>query len=453
MKKLFHKIIHYIGNKAVGNKYLLQDKHSFKPMLIEIEDRPVSPVGNFILWTIIIVFFLSLAGLYIAKIDVVVTARGKLIPSGDVKTVQATYNGVITKILVKEGDIVKKGDILIKTDINIIQTKILSTQEEYNNLLIKERRLNAHLNKSSFSFDKFMNKKQYTYEQNIFENENQGLSKKKAVVEAKTKGVKEQIEIILLEKNSKMATYNLEKLKEKQLKKVIDIIPRINYETTYYKVLSLKQDIKSYANKFLVLNKKLKELEYEKKLLDFTAKSKYYTQIIETRKKIDEAKSQLITLNLQKNKYDITSPVDGYILKLDINTLDAVVTPAQKLLTIVPHNVKMIAQVDVLNKDIGFIFTNMETLIKVDTFDFQKYGFIEAKIKKISTSSIQRKEVGLVYEVFLEINKEYLLYNDKKKILKPGMTITAELKVGKRRVIEFFIYPAIKYLHEGMSII
>ncbi len=453
MKKSFHKIIHYITSRAVKSKYLLQDKHSFKPMLIEIEDRPVSPVGHFILWTIVIVFLISLGGLYFAKIDVVVTARGKFIPSGNVKTIQATYNGIIKDILVKEGDIVKKGQLLIKADVQLIKTKIQAKQNESNNLFIKQKRLSSLIENINFYYEPYMKKEQYKYEKNIFKNELFALKKKELVFLGKIKNVKEKIIINNLEKNAKKSTYDLEQLKEKQLKEVIDIIPRINYETTYYKIKSLKNEIKSYDNKLIALKNNLKELEYKKTLVKYNANSKYYSKIMEARKKNNTLQAEIQNLTLQKSKYNIISPVDGYILKIDVNTLDGVLTPAQKLLTIVPSNVKILAQVDVLNKDIGFISTNMPTLIKVDTFDFQKYGFIKAKVKKISTSSIERKKTGLVYEVFLEIDKEYLVYNNKKKILKPGMTVTAELKVGKRRVIEFFVYPAIKYLHEGMSII
>ncbi len=181
MKKSFHKIIHYITSRAVKSKYLLQDKHSFKPMLIEIEDRPVSPVGHFILWTIVIVFLISLGGLYFAKIDVVVTARGKFIPSGNVKTIQATYNGIIKDILVKEGDIVKKGQLLIKADVQLIKTKIQAKQNESNNLFIKQKRLSSLIENINFYYEPYMKKEQYKYEKNIFKNELFALKKKELV--------------------------------------------------------------------------------------------------------------------------------------------------------------------------------------------------------------------------------------------------------------------------------
>ena len=259
--------------------------------------------------------------------------------------------------------------------------------------------------------------------------------------------------IARLEKQNKQTNLDEQKIKQAQYKKVIDIIPRIQYTEVQYKVVFLKNEIKTYDNKLLGLNNNLQELSKQKELLRFTNNSKYYKELRE----IDQAKNKLIaeveTLNLQKYKYNIISPVDGYILKLDMTTHDGVVTPAQKLMTIVPNTVKLRAMVDVENKDIGYIGDKIEALLKIDTFDFQKYGFIHAKLKKISNSSVEREKVGLVYEAELVLESNHLLYNGQKKLLKPGMTVTAEMKVGKRKLIEFFIYPAIKYFNEGMSII
>ena len=92
------------------------DHHDFKPILAEIEDRPTNPLGTMFLWTIIAMMVTVVLGLIFLKIDVVVTARGKIIPVGDVKVVQPLETGVITKIHVKEGDYVKKGAVLLEID-------------------------------------------------------------------------------------------------------------------------------------------------------------------------------------------------------------------------------------------------------------------------------------------------------------------------------------------------
>ncbi len=451
--KVSLKAKQYLASKMSSNKYLLQDKHSFKPLLIEIEDRPVSPVGNFILWAIVCIFFIGIVWLSISEIDVVVTARGKIEPSGNIKTVQSTYSGNIKEIFVKGGDSVKKGDILIELDPFILNNEINTKEKFIKELDTKMKRLVSLIENREFKFRDSMTKEDYNQEKDIYLNEKKSYYQQLSLIEEKMSDISQKINIAKLEKRNKISNLSEEKQKKASFERVIDIIPRVQYIQEQYKIESLKNEIKSYDNKLKGLNNNLQELLKQKKMIKFSNNTKYYTELVKISQEKNKLISEVKTLHLQKDKYNILSPVDGYILKLDINTKEGVVTPAQKLITIVPNTVKLMAKVDIENKDIGYIRDNIEALLKIDTFDFQKYGFIHAKLKKISNSSIEREKVGLVYEADLLLESNYLLYNGEKKLLRPGMTVTAELKVGKRRLIEFFIYPAIKYFNEGVSII
>jgi hemolysin D len=110
------------------------------------------------------------------------------------------------------------------------------------------------------------------------------------------------------------------------------------------------------------------------------------------------------------------------------------------------------AKVQILNKDIGYITDAQESVLKIDTFDFQKYGKIDGKVTHISPDSIDNEQLGRVYEVYIKPDNLTLTVEGKLTAITSGMSVTAEMKVGKRRVIEFFIYPAIKYIDEGMSV-
>jgi hemolysin D len=106
----------------------------------------------------------------------------------------------------------------------------------------------------------------------------------------------------------------------------------------------------------------------------------------------------------------------------------------------------------VLNKDIGFIKEGMPVSIKVDAFDFQKYGILDGVTRNIAKHSIEDEKQGLVYEVYVNPLTTHLMVDGVKTPIASGMSLTAEIKVGKRRIIEFFIYPLIKYLDEGIKV-
>lgn len=94
----------------------------------------------------------------------------------------------------------------------------------------------------------------------------------------------------------------------------------------------------------------------------------------------------------------------------------------------------------------------MPVLIKVDTFDFQKYGMINGIVKKISKDSVEDQRLGPIYDVYITPLNKTLMVEGKETPITTGMSLTAEIKVNKRRIIEFFIYPMIKYWNQAISV-
>jgi hemolysin D len=115
-------------------------------------------------------------------------------------------------------------------------------------------------------------------------------------------------------------------------------------------------------------------------------------------------------------------------------------------------NTPLSIQATVLNKDIGFVKVGMPVAIKVDTFDFQKYGTLKGKVMQVDKDSKDDPKQGPVYTVYVEPLQQSLLVDGRWQKLSTGLTLTAEIRTGQRRIIEFFIYPLIKHLDEGMSV-
>ena len=105
-----------------------------------------------------------------------------------------------------------------------------------------------------------------------------------------------------------------------------------------------------------------------------------------------------------------------------------------------------------LNQDVGFVERDMPVSIKVDTYNFQKYGILNGKVIIVSPNSIEDERLGDIYEVYIEPENTTLLVEGKEQSIKYGMATTNEIKIGKRRIIEFFIYPLIKYMDESIKV-
>lgn len=129
----------------------------------------------------------------------------------------------------------------------------------------------------------------------------------------------------------------------------------------------------------------------ENKIL-FQTKSKYQ-ELLAIKKEHRSLESEINAIKFQNQKQSIISPTDGYVAKMMINTIGGVVTPAEKLISIVPKDAPLIVKVNVLNQDIGFIKKDMISKIKIDTFSFQKYGFFEGKIINVGNFSVDDEQL------------------------------------------------------------
>ncbi len=174
--------------------------------------------------------------------------------------------------------------------------------------------------------------------------------------------------------------------------------------------------------------------------------------IVENDKKITALEGELEKANKSIEYQKLISPVDGTIHGLASNTIGGVVTPAQPILTIVPDGTPLIVEASLQNKDIGFVGLNQEVAVKFDTFSFQKYGTIKGKVDYISPDSIDDEKQGSIYKMKVKLEKSSILINGKKNNICPGMSVTAEIKTGERRIIEFFLEPIIKYAKDSIKL-
>ncbi len=330
------------------------DSHEFKPILAEIEDAPLNPIGNTMFW--FIMSFMLIAGLwmYFGKVDIVVTARGLIIPTGEEKLVQSLDKGVVTTLAVKEGDYVTEGQIVA-----VVSPAEHEPGLELNNLREEEARVAQEL-------------------------------------------------------ASDRAKLAIARSEQSRLNSVRDIIPSSRYDQTAKEVTELSHNIGA-------LSASLSEIRNKR-------------------------------LQIEKQEQFLKAPIEGYVNTIFVHTIGGVVQPAEKIMTIVPKDAKKINKAQVMNQDVGFIEKGMPVSIKVDTYNFQKYGILDGVVTVVSPNSIEDERLGPIYEVYIRPKNTTLLVEGKEQTIKYGMSTTNEIKIGKRRIIEFFIYPLIKYMDESIKV-
>lgn len=430
-----------------------KDKHEFTPLLVEIEERPTSPLGRSLLWSLFAFLTISLLWLFFAKIDIVVSARGKVIPDGEIKTLQPVETGVIGSILVKEGQSVKKGEVLMEIDPSVTQSDLASKQKNLTLLELEIERLDAQINDRAFHpSSKCQETSAIATQQMMYTSGKLAYDQQRQVLQEQIRQNDEATETAKADKSRLKQLLSSAKDHEARLKEVLDIIAKKEYEDAKNQRVEYQEQFTMKEHVIAQSQGKLNELNQQLRLITQEYRNKLLAELTQKSKEATSLRTEVETTQFRNAKQQIIAPVDGTIGKLLVHTVGGVVTPAEKLLTLIPKGVPLIIQATVLNQDIGFITKEMESAIKIDTFDFQKYGLLHGKVKHIADDAIEDEKLGPVYEIAIAPSSLILKGEGKTLSIHPGMSVTAELKVGKRRVIEFFIYPMIKYLDEGLSV-
>lgn len=429
------------------------DSHEFKPLLAEIEDTPINPLGRTVFWIIVVAILFFGGWMVFGKVDVVVSARGKVIPMGEIKILQPLTTGSVSKILVKEGDFVKKGQVLMEIDPSGTGPELASMQEDEKLLELELLRLEAVFHQKPFQpqTEKYgadlvmVQKKLYA----------STMARLQKQTEAKEKELEQIFEQLAAAEADHKRIHDLMKIAEDKLERLEPVRDLVSRD----QIAQAESEFKNFSGNLICARHKIKELsaaakgvQSELRIVIETERDKNLQESAEKKNKLNYLQADIEKTTYINAKQQLVAPVDGFINKLLIHTIGGVVTPAEKLIALVPAGSPLIMSVQVANKDIGFIAPNMDASIKVDTFNFQKYGTLDGRVGHVARDSIEDKEQGLVYEVYVEPKKITLMVEGILTPITTGMSVTAEIKVGKRRIIEFFIYPLIKYLDEGISV-
>lgn len=431
----------------------INDSYEFKPLLSEIEESPVSPLGRYTFWTIISLLIITFLWLFIGKIDIVINARGIVIPEGETKVIQPLETGVVKEILVREGDFVQKNQLLIHIDTSSTDAQIKALSKNLAQTKLEATRLKSggdlsellKLSSNELSEEKEIQEKLYKENLDSLNNE----------ISAKNNQIKQlnmQINSALAQKRDYEFQLKIANERVNELAEVLDIIEYNKYRDAIEKANSVRESVIRIDADIKRFQTQVKEIENYIAKLKSDFKAQNLTTLSETQKRINELSANIESIKFSNKNQKITAPCDGYIDKLFVHTIGGIVTPAQAIIALTPANTPVLIKAKVLNRDIGFIKKGMPVSIKIDTYDFQKYGSLKGTVKSISKNSIDDEQLGPIYEIYITPNENTLLINGKEERISTGMTLNAEIEIGERRIIEFFIYPLIKYLDEGISV-
>ena len=429
------------------------DRHEFQPLLVEIEDQPLNPLGRFIFWTILAVMVFGSLWLVLGRIDVVVAARGKVIPVGEVKTVQPLSAGVVRSIAVKPGDLVEAGQVLMEIDPSEIDPELASLRSERQQLELDLLRLRALLAETDFApAAEDYPAALLRIETALFRAAREHLAAELGVRQEALRSLRERL--AGQEQGQRLAAARAELAdgRRARLETVRDLLSRDDQERAGEEAREARIETERAAHGAEEIRAEIERVRREMVLVRSEERRNLLAELAEKRQQEANLAGRIEQAEFRSSRQRIVAPVRGHVAQLLVHTVGGVVTPAEKLATIVPAAAPLVVKALVSNQDVGFIAPGMEVSLKIDAFEYQKYGLLTGDLLQVARDSVEDRERGLLYEVLARPRSTTLTVDGRETPITAGMGVTAEIKVGRRRIIEFFVYPLIKYWNEGTSV-
>lgn len=479
MTNFFRQLIDAWNDRAkLGDGSKRQNLSEFMPAALELQESPPNPLVRWLAWVLILLFLLTLFWACIGKVDVVSSAEGKIIPSSRVKQIQPLSKGFVKAIHVKEGEFVRQGEALIELDRTITAAEQARMQQELHSvsldlagaealyeLLVNAPDLKMSEDVNHISYPSTATEISLKLQPGVESIENEIL-----LYQQKTWEQWRQYQAQLSSLHSTVKRVQSEKVGNKEtIKKLEQTLPIITKRATALESLYAKnmvseaeyleleqqrieraQDLAAQQQMQQQLDAAINEAQQRINALKADTLGKLLSQIVDNRNQIANLNEELVKVTDMNNKQVLYAPVSGYVQQLAVNTIGGIVTEAQQLMIIVPEEESLEVQVMLGNQDVGFIQNNMSAEIKVHTFPFTKYGLIDATVTHISDDAIIDEKLGLVFTMHLKMHKNTIRVEDKDVKLIPGMAVTAEVKTTKRRVIEYFLSPLLRYKQESI---
>jgi hemolysin D len=227
-------------------------------------------------------------------------------------------------------------------------------------------------------------------------------------------------------------------------------LPQQQYLETEQERLQLLYELRTEQRRVAQFDAALAELDARTRYV----RSEFHRQTLEgieaAERRRSIAETALAKALVRLRSRVISAPVGGVVQQLAVRNVGAIVTPAQELMVIVPHQSALEVEAVLENKDVGFVGPGQPAEIKIDAFPFTRYGTIAGRIVGLSNDAVVDQARGLVYKMRVLMGQAAMPVNDRSVPLSPGMTVTVEVKTGTRRLIEYFLSPLLRYADESV---
>lgn len=448
-----------------SSRQAASDYHAFSPPLLRLQETSPNPLGQKVLWSLLALLAALLLWSLIGRLDIVAVAEGKLIPHSYLKIVQPADAGIVKEILVREGETVHAGQVLMRMDTLISEADAKSIEADYQRKRLTLRRIDAELAGRAFA---------------TAPGDPPALA---GEVEAQYRANRNAIEAALAEERSQLARFRADLASAQQIQaKLNEVLPHYRAQDQAFDKLmkdgfagslmasdkkreriEKEQELKTQAH--LIESARAEMIQSEKKLAQIESdyRRQLYTERNEIQGAFDKLAQEVAKQAHRRDLLELKATQASVVKDLATHSAGTVVQPGTVLLTLVPREETLRAEVWVSNEDIGFVRPGLPVKLKFAAFPFQKYGMVDGTVEYVSADSADNaagngtapsekapaRTPALLYKALVTLAAMQLSMDEQNFALSAGMQTNAEILLGTRSVMEYLLSPVRKAWHEA----
>jgi adhesin transport system membrane fusion protein len=392
----------------------------------------------------------------VTRLDEVATGPGEIVPSGSVKVVQHLEGGIVSEINIEDGSLVKKGQVLIRLRKEQASAELRQLKVREAALTLRAGRLFEFVTgKKSGDTNQNMQKRYASMareEVAILKLQTRARSLQRAVIEAQIAQRNEKLKTLLFTQQSLkkqfVALKEAYELRQEGVRR--GVVARALFLQTKREYERAVGELNETTTRLDGARKELLEAKAKLAEFDVRVRSDALAERGKLLSELAQVKERLVRLRDRVKRLEIRSPVSGYVKGLRVHTVGAVITNDGKpIMEIVPNNSKLLVKARISTRDIGHLKIGQTVKVKVDTYDFARFGSIPGTLRSLSATTFLDKDGRPYYRAIVKLSKSWVGNNPRLFPVTPGMTVSTEVITGTKSLLAYILKPVYVAVNGG----